>query len=274
MKILNCDVKDEQSDYKQKVLFMPDRCFRMLVCGPSGSGKTNLLLDMISRLLFFGKIYQPISEEVGYPIIEATNDKIIPLDTMPCDYQKLVIFYHYLNTGVKNDAKIRNYFTNSRNKNCRCIYQSHSYYGTDKTIRLNCTHHCIFEFPSTNEQNMICRELGINKSHYQKAVQEPYDFLYVDKPKKRVAKNFNERIKSNINIHELFKWLLNFKNHTSGQGERRRPGVGFNLTTDGNYDMVNIKLTNVAEGTASSDAITKNQLDAKLSKSDGIMMAI
>ena len=113
---------------------------------------------------------------------------------MPCDNQKLVIFYDYLNTGVKNYAENRNYFTSSRNKNCSCIYLSQSYYGTDKTIRLNCTHHCIFEFPSSNGQNIICRELGVNKSHYQKALEEPYDCLYVDKPKKCVAKNFNEKI--------------------------------------------------------------------------------
>ena len=36
------------------------------------------------------------------------------------------------------------------------------------------------------------RELGINKNDYQRATQEPYDFIYVDKPKKRVAKNFNK----------------------------------------------------------------------------------
>ena len=41
---------------------------------------------------------------------------------------------------------------------------------------------------------MICRELGVNKSHYQKAVQKPYDFLYVNKPIKRVMKNFSEKI--------------------------------------------------------------------------------
>ena len=41
---------------------------------------------------------------------------------------------------------------------------------------------------------MICREHGISKSHQQRATQEPYDFIYVDKPKKRVAKNFNELI--------------------------------------------------------------------------------
>ena len=113
---------------------------------------------------------------------------------MPCGNQKLVIFYDYHNTGTKNDAEIRNYFTNSRNKNCSCIYLSQSFYNTDKTIRLTCTHNCIFEFPSSNEQNMICRELAISKSNYQRATQEPYDFNYVDKPTKRVAKSFNEKI--------------------------------------------------------------------------------
>ena len=57
MKILNYDVEDKKSDYKQKVPFMPDRCFRMLLAAPSGGGKTNLLLDMIYRLLYFDKIY-------------------------------------------------------------------------------------------------------------------------------------------------------------------------------------------------------------------------
>ena len=42
MKIPNYDVEDKQSNYKQKVSFMPDRYFRMFLCGPSGSGKTNL----------------------------------------------------------------------------------------------------------------------------------------------------------------------------------------------------------------------------------------
>ena len=90
MKIPNYDVKDDfSSNYKQKVSFMPDRCFRMLICA----------------------------------------------------------FYHL-----------------------------------------------IFEFPSQNEQNMICRELGISKSKYQKATQDPYSFLYLDKPRKFISKNFDEHI--------------------------------------------------------------------------------
>ena len=57
MKTLNYDVGDKQSDYKQKVPFMPDRRFRMLVCDPSGLGKTNFHLDMIYSLLYYDKIY-------------------------------------------------------------------------------------------------------------------------------------------------------------------------------------------------------------------------
>ena len=138
MKIQNYDIQDDDNDdFVQLKSFMPNRCFRMLICAPSGGGKTNLLLDMIYRLL---------------------------------------------------------YFTNSRNKNCCCIYLSQSYYGTDKTIRLNSSHFCVFDFPSINEQSMICRELNINKSDYQKATKDPYSFLYVDKVKKKVARNFDERI--------------------------------------------------------------------------------
>ena len=188
MKIQNYDVEDaEDNNFVQLHDFMPDITFRLLITSPSGGGKTNLLLDMIYRLLFFDKTYlyarnlqqskykhllesfKPISKETGYDVIESSNDEIIPLTDLSDENQKLMIFNDYLNTRKKNDERIRDYFTNSRNKNCSCIYLSQSYYGTDKTIGLNCSHFCVFEFPSRNEQSMICRELNINKSDYQNA---------------------------------------------------------------------------------------------------------
>ena len=45
------------------------------------------------------------------------------------------------------------------------------------------------------------------------------------------------------------------------RGIEGAPGVGFNLTADGNYDMVGKKLTNLADGTNPSDAVTRKQLD-------------
>ena len=67
------------------------------MCGPSGCGKTNTLMHMLYNLLYFDNIYlfsknlgqpkdrklletfEPISEEVGYQVIEASDDEIVPL---------------------------------------------------------------------------------------------------------------------------------------------------------------------------------------------------
>ena len=192
---------------------MPDRYFRMLICAPSGGGKTNLLVHMLTKpLLFFDKIYlyaktldqdgyqylfkrfEPLSKKYGYDIVTASNDEIIPLDDLNGENQKLIIFDDFLTTGTKNKQEILNYFIGSRNKKCSCIYLSQSYYKTDKTIRLNCSHHCIFDFPSKNERRMICEDFNINKDDYLSATKEPYTFLYVDKPRKFNAKNFTKII--------------------------------------------------------------------------------
>ena len=50
--------------------------------------------------------------------------------------------------------------------------------------------------------------------------------------------------------------------HPFAKGIQGAPGVGFNLTSDGDYDMVKKKLTNVADGTDPSDAVTKKQLNS------------
>ena len=48
---------------------------------------------------------------------------------------------------------------------------------------------------------------------------------------------------------------------TGPTGATGASGTGFNLTSDGNYDMTDKKLSNMAKETASSDAATRNQLD-------------
>ena len=61
-----------------------------------------------------------------------------------------------------------------------------------------------------------------------------------------------------------------FNQHSNNQPQRGflrglqgSPGVGFNLTKDGNYEL-NKKLKNVGEGEESSDAITKHQLEVSM----------
>ena len=57
------------------------------------------------------------------------------------------------------------------------------------------------------------------------------------------------------------------KHNTYGKGIQGAPGVGFNLTADGNYDMINRKLTNVGTPTANADAATKKYVDDNSSSS-------
>ena len=57
-----------------------------------------------------------------------------------------------------------------------------------------------------------------------------------------------------------------FNEHSSNQyqfakGLQGAPGVGFNLTAEGNYDMVGKKLTNVGNPSSDTDSATKKYVD-------------
>ena len=208
MEIPNYDTNTKNKKFKQLKLYMPNDTFRMLICGSSGSGKTNLLYHMlIEPEFYYDKIYlyaknleqekyqnlmnqmNEASIEAGYKILEVSNDKIFPVSHLPYeDNQKIIIFDDYV--CEKNQREIVDYFIQGRHKKCSVIYLSQSFYKTPRDIRLNCSHYCIFEFPSERERNMISYELGIDKEKFKKATKEEYTFLYIDKPKKKVKRNF------------------------------------------------------------------------------------
>ena len=138
------------------------------------------------------KTFKPIIKEVGYDILEVSNVEIKPVSEMNNVNQKLVIFDDFV--CGKNQAPLIDYFIRGRHKNCIVIYLRQSYYKTPKGIRLNCSHFCIYEFPSANEKSLLCRENNFDKKLYEKATNDPYSLLYIDKPRKFTAKNFNEKL--------------------------------------------------------------------------------
>ena len=213
MEIPNYDNKtDKINSYKQLYQYMPNDTFRMLICGNSGSGKTNLLYHMLMKpLVYYDQIhlyaknleqqkyqdmmnsFDNISQTIGYDALVCSNDDIVPVENLMDDTaQKIVIFDDYV--CDKNQKPLIDYFIRGRHKNCSIIYLSQSFYGTPKDIRLNCSHFCIYEFPSSNERNLISRELGVDKEQYINATNKPYSFLYVDKPKKLIRGNFYGKI--------------------------------------------------------------------------------
>ena len=213
MEIPNYDSVDySNKKYKQLFPFMPSNTFWMLICGNSGCGKTNLLYHMLIKpLLYYDEIYlyarnlhqdkyqnliqkmNDLSSKLGYEILHVSDDEIIPVKELEYeDNQKLVIFDDYV--CDKNQRQLIDYFIEGRHKNCSVVYLSQSFYKTPKDIRLNCSHYCLYEFPSSRESNRISSELGVNKEDYKAATRKPFTFLYVDKPRKRIARNFNGNI--------------------------------------------------------------------------------
>ena len=210
MKIPNYDPGSSESDYRQGHPCMPADVFRMLICGPSNSGKTNTLLHMLYELLEYDKIYlfsknlhqnkyqdllqkfaEKINPKVGYEVIEAHGDEIIPLEELPEDNQKIVVFDDLV--CEKNQNSIINYFINGRHKNCCVIYLSQTFYKVPKDIRINCSHLCIFRL-DPKENKRIANEIGVDHEVLDRATDEKYSFLYYDKPQKLMKKNFNEDI--------------------------------------------------------------------------------
>ena len=208
MEIPNYDRHDKNTNFKRLYGYMPSDTFRMLICGNSGSGKTNLLYHMLMKpLLYYDRIHlyaknleqqkykdiiqtlTDISNSVGYNVLVCSNDDIIPVEELKDeDAQKIVIFDDFI--CEKNQKPLIDYFIRGRHKNCSVIYLSQSFYKTPKDIRLNCSHFCVYDFPSSNERSLISRELGVEKDKCIKAIKEPFSFLYVDKPMKRINRNF------------------------------------------------------------------------------------
>ena len=132
--------------------------------------------------------FNEISQSVGYDVLVCSNNEIVPVENMENESQKIVIFDDF--ASEKNQKPLIDYFIRARHKNCSVVYLSQSFYATPKDVRLNCSHFCVYEFPSSNERNLISRELSVDKEQYIKATKKPFSFLYVDKPRRLIKRNF------------------------------------------------------------------------------------
>ena len=219
MKIPNYDTKsDKSNNFTQFYPFMPDSCFRMLICGSSGSGKTNTLMHILRKpLIYYDKLYlyaknleqskyqdlinnlNQIAKKIKVDpneILEYSADpnQIEPCENLESEKQKVVIFDDFVCKDKKVQNEITKYFIQGRHKNCCVIYLSQSYYKTPKDIRINCSHYILFESPGKRENDMICNEQNINPNSFANAINQKYDFLYIDKPRKFLRKNFTGNI--------------------------------------------------------------------------------
>ena len=88
MEIPNYDKKETTNNFKQLYDYMPDRCFRMLICGKSGCGKTNTVLHMLMKpLIYYDNIYLHSKnlEQEKYTYLSIILERITKVNKIPID---------------------------------------------------------------------------------------------------------------------------------------------------------------------------------------------
>ena len=208
MKIPNYD-RNKQETPKNSFF---DEDFRLLIAGESGCGKTNTLMHILRKpLAYYDKIYlfspnlhqdkiqdlqklmQKISEKVGYPVLEMNGPEDVKNTTdYPSDNRKIVIFDDMVNAPERTQKKIANHFTDGRHHGISPVYLTQSYYDTPSKIRLNSSNMILYPPPTENHKKLIAKENSVDPKLFDSLKE--FDFLFLDKKKKQIRKNFDEKI--------------------------------------------------------------------------------
>ena len=210
MKIPNYDTKSPTQG--RSLCNFLDEDFRLLISGQSGCGKTNTVMHILRKpLVYYDKIHfsPPIntrtklltskSDETHFEKsrvrsflnciprrkswthqnTQATTEKSLFLMTL---LMHLIEFNQKLQT-IGQMAGITEFLR---------FYLSQSYYDVPQKIRLNCSHMILYPPATKKHVDLIAKENLVQPNLFNKL--GPFEFLFLDKEKKSVAKNFDERI--------------------------------------------------------------------------------
>lgn len=210
MELLNFD--SYASDYNENPrvtghFLMPAWPFRMIVNGPSGCGKSNLVFNMITKYLYFDKlyVYAKDTDEDKYQMLKdfmtevavqrgVPTGKIFFMSNDPKDipspqaydpkYQNLVIYDDMV--VEKNQEHIEEMYINGRKRNCSPIYISQSYFDIPKKVRMNANYVALFGIDNEDEVKAIRRKHGARLTidqfmeKFHEITDERHSFMLLD----------------------------------------------------------------------------------------------
>jgi len=186
---------------------------RVLISGPSGSGKTNLLQHiLLAPLIYYEKVIiytktadQPKMRELDRifrkvakdskinEFHEFKNGSVEDVETFPKDVFTIVIFDDMICEKKEMNA-ITKYFILGRHHLISPIFLSQSYYATPKSIRINCSHFCIFNVGTRREiRSILADHTNLTEQQYIDNTKE-YNFISINKIDKWVGKNLDEEL--------------------------------------------------------------------------------
>ena len=164
---------------------------RTLLVGASFPGKTYLMLKILSRMPdrdFFIFIKSPPEQYLNSKIkIKEINDDIKPLN----EYENGVIVFDDI-LGSSNSRYIDQFFIRGRHNNLDIYYLSQSFFDLPKrTIRNNSNKKILFNQTLKDIEHIYRDVAGYDMNYNEfkelcrKSWEEDYNYLYIDRFKKR-----------------------------------------------------------------------------------------
>ena len=164
---------------------------RTLLVGPSFSGKTYLMLKILSRIsnrdIYIITKSPPEQYSNSKIKIKEISDEIKPLN----EYENCVIVFDDI-LGSTNSNYINQYFIRGRHNFLDIYYLSQSYFDLPKrSIRNNSNKIILFNQTLKDIENIYRDVAGYDMSYDEfkelcrKSWEEGYNFLYIDRSKKR-----------------------------------------------------------------------------------------
>lgn len=188
--------------------------FRMVILGPSYSGKTNLFAFIIKNSPHIFSHLHIIARNPDQPVYNYLKDKLEGFITFydeppnvdqiratPKKKPELVLVDDYSNDKNLQKNVFSHYFTRGRHHLLSTIFISHSWFGTEKMIRVNTEYVAILKANSKRDLKLIVSDFNIERIDdekilraYNKATAQKGQILFVDSVKSQLRYNFNKPI--------------------------------------------------------------------------------
>lgn len=185
--------------------------FRGIILSPSYGGKTNLVFEIIaSSPNIYGHLHiiarNPDQELYNYlkdklkgsiTIYDPNNPPSVD-DIEKMTVPQLVIIDDYSNDKNLQKNIFSHYFTRGRHKNLSTLFLSHSYFATDKMIRLNSEYVMILKANSKRDLQMLLKDFNIPNVDEKKLI-EAYNYATKDKGQMLLVDCVNQQLRKNFN---------------------------------------------------------------------------
>ena len=214
--MINLDniVNNNNEKHNEKLSYIPDYPYRILIIGGSGSGKTNTLLHLINETIDIDKMYlyaKDLSESKYEYLIKnrentgikhlndskafiecsnTMNDVYANIDYNPKRKRKILIVFDDIIPDIMTNKKfqsiIKELFIRCRKLNISLVFITQSYFSVPKDVRLNSTHYFIMKINNKRELQNIAINHSADIDYkdfikiYREYTKEPYNFLTID----------------------------------------------------------------------------------------------